>query len=143
MKCNSCGHINAEYSNFCVVCGSNLSYSKANIENELVNDKSGLATASMILGIISAVFGVVCCLGYISVAFSIGCGVMAIIFSIISWKSSKQKYAIAGLVCGICGLILGIITLIIVINGEYIMEYWEDYIGENPYGTIIKSLLFK
>ena len=141
MECKSCGHINAENINFCVNCGANLTIENRVESSNIVEDKSGLSKVSMILGIISAVFGVVCCFGYISMVFSIVCGILAIIFSIMSWKSSKQSYSIAGLVCGIIGLILGLIILIIILNEKALMEYLKSISEGNPYGTLIKAIL--
>lgn len=60
-------------------------------------------TASMVLGIISVVC---CCLGPIGLVLSI----LAIVFSVVDYRRQKRftGMAIAGLVLGIVGIILGI-----------------------------------
>jgi len=133
MKCNSCGHENEVTANYCEVCGAALNVSTVR-GNEVREDKNpGLAKASMILGIVSLVFGVLCCFGIISAVISLGCGITAIVFAIMSWKSSKQSQAIAGLVCAIIGVILGAIILFIFLNQEALIVWFEQYYGYNPY----------
>ena len=82
---------------------------------------NGMAIAAMIFGIASVVL---CC----TVFLSIPCSIVAIILSIIciSKKKNGKAMAIAGLVCGIIGLLatIGIIAYIIAIYGAL-----ADYFG--------------
>ena len=134
MNCKACGHQNPDGTKFCINCGASLSYvDGSGSKKDVVNDKSGVATASMVLGIISAVFGVICCFGYVSLALSLGCGILSIIFAIVSWNSKKRNFAIAGLICGICGVILGLMQFSMVIFEDFFIEYYKEITGEDPF----------
>lgn len=69
---------------------------------------SGLAIASMVLGIVALV--VSCCLYYISIP----CAIISVILGAISIKNQKpgKGMAIAGLVCGIISLVPSIIVIV-------------------------------
>ena len=90
----------------------------------------GWSVASLVCGIIS----VLCCsLGYGAIVF----GVLAIIFSSISRKNLGyfDTMAVAGLVLGIMGFILGIaiIAAVYLVDEEFLEEYrqyLEEYIKE-------------
>ena len=69
-------------------------------------DKKGLAIAAMVLGIVSLVLF---CIWYISLP----CAILAIIFGIISIKSSKRGMAIAGISTGAVGAILMILLYVL------------------------------
>ena len=56
------------------------------------NNGRGMAIASMVLGIVGLI------------AFALPCGILAIIFSVISKKKAKSGMATAGLVLGIIDL---------------------------------------
>lgn len=76
-------------------------------EETPTKDRKGFAITSMVLGIISLVLF---CIWYISVP----CSILAIIFAILSLKSSKKGMAIAGLTTGIIGFILMVLIYIFV-----------------------------
>lgn len=96
-------------------------------------DRQGLAIASMVLGIISlALF----CVWYISIP----CSILALIFGIISVKSSKKGMAIAGISTGatsfILTILLHIFIFLIVGFGTYsgiqsIIDEYDDYYNYN------------
>lgn len=93
---------------------------------------NGAAITSMILGIISIVC---CCCCGMGVLF----GVSAIIFAIVSGKKKGriQGMAIAGLVCGIIGLVMGFCGDIFWIFGgglEAFMEGFAEGFNEAYYG---------
>ncbi len=91
---------------------------------EKPKDRKGLAIASMVLGIVSIVFF---CTWYISAP----CAVLAIIFAILSLKSTKRGMAIAGLTTGIIGFILMVILYIFVfVMGVGIMQQAFDTIED-------------
>ena len=94
-------------------------------------DKKGLAIASMVLGIIALVMF---CIWYIAAP----CAILALIFGILSIKSSKRGMAIAGVSTGAVGLILMIILYVFVIalgagifNG--LKDEFDDYRYHNDY----------
>lgn len=70
--------------------------------------KNGMAMTSMILGIIALAGGCFCfgILGF-------GCGIPAIITSRSGMQSQQPGMAKAGLICGIIGIVFGVISLII------------------------------
>jgi hypothetical protein len=69
------------------------------------NGREGMAIASLVLGIV----GVPACICY---GFSIIPGALAIIFGILSLKSSRKGMAIAGIICGGVAVLLGIFFII-------------------------------
>ncbi len=84
--------------------------------SEVQSKSNGMATASLILGIVSIVTGFFGWLGII-------CGILAIIFAVVAKNKIKADPALAGskgqatggLVMGIIGLIIGIAVIIIAI----------------------------
>ncbi len=66
---------------------------------EPVKNRKGLAIAAMVLGIVSIVFF---CVWYISIP----CAILAIIFGILSIKSTRRGMAIAGISTGAVGFVL-------------------------------------
>ncbi len=90
---------------------------------------------SLICGIIS----VICCSGYVGIVL----GALAIVFAIVSRKNLGyfDSMAIAGLVLGIIGFVLGI-AILIAINSmsdaeleQFIEKFFADYYSEIPDGT--------
>ncbi|MBP5581312.1 MAG: DUF4190 domain-containing protein [Ruminococcus sp.] len=81
---------------------------------------SGFAIASLVLGIISIV---ICCTTYIGGIV----GILAIIFGAVAIKKTgKSGLAVAGLVCGVVGAILGFGYLIVIlIKGEELISWAE------------------
>lgn len=69
-----------------------------------VHPKKGMAIASLVLGIVSAVFS---CLWFISIP----CAIIAIILGILANKAGKIGMATAGLVLGIIGIVFTVLGL--------------------------------
>lgn len=88
--------------------------------------KNNHATVSLVLGVIS--IALACCCFPVSFVL----GIVAIILFCISPKymGKKEGKAVAGLVCGICGLILSIMISVFVVftlaNGDY-QKYVNEY----------------
>lgn len=128
MFCKNCGSENNDTDKFCKNCGQPLSAQESQQEQasgsaapdptpvqytsyqqESPMDESaptGIAIASMVLGIVSIVF---CCFSVIAVA----CGVIAIVFA----KKEEQRgvsngFIKAGFICGLIGSILAGLYLI-------------------------------
>ncbi len=85
--------------------------------SELTQNKpNGMATASMVLGILSIVFGFFGWLGII-------CGILAIIFAVVAKNKIKTDPAMAhsagkakgGLIMGIIGIIIGVVIIVLFI----------------------------
>jgi len=83
-------------------------------------EKAGvLAIVSLITGIVSVVFG---CIPFAGIFFAFTCGLAAIITGVMERKKiasgeSSQKgkgMALAGLITGICGLVFGIVWIILI-----------------------------
>ena len=95
-------------------------------------DKKGLAIAAMVLGIVSLVLF---CIWYISLP----CAILALVFGILSLKSSKRGMAIAGVVTGAVGFILMVVLYVFIFfvigistysglqNLQNIIDEYEDY----------------
>ncbi|SHI46234.1 DUF4190 domain-containing protein [Parasporobacterium paucivorans] len=74
---------------------------------------SGLAIASMVLGILSIIT-------FYTLGFGILLGILSIIFAIVSKKRTGGRLsgmAIAGITCSICGIVLGAIFCAFVLIG--------------------------
>lgn len=103
---------------------------------EVTEDRKGLAIASMILGIISIVL---CC----AYGISIICAILAIVFGIISIKSSGKGMAISGIITGTIGIIITIAIFIFLflvgfstaIFDNGVLEYNSDAWNESNYDS--------
>lgn len=130
MKCNVCGYENLDNTKFCVNCGASLETKTESYEPieefSSINDREKFATPAMVLGILSCSFGVICCLGWISVIGAVICGILALIFSILAWKTRFRGKVVAGLICGIIGLILGLFYLTVFIFQEQLFEFFNN-----------------
>ena len=80
----------------------------------------------MILGLISLILGLMCCLGWISIIASIATGIGAIVFSSMSLKSKSKGQAIAGMVLGILGLIIGLLMLFFTLTADIWLQWFEE-----------------
>ncbi|MDR0350113.1 MAG: DUF2510 domain-containing protein [Coriobacteriales bacterium] len=72
------------------------------------NGRGGMAVAALVLGII----GVPTCMCY---GLSVIPGALALVFGILSVKSSRKGMAIAGIICGVIAIILGISFIIMMV----------------------------
>lgn len=122
MVCNHCGAENNPDSRFCAGCGADL-MEQAQQQQQMYNQPTyqqptyqqpmypqtaladpgrGYAIASLVLGIVSFL-----CLPAVT-------GVMGIIFGFVARKKgSKSPMAIAGIICGILGVVLWIAMLVL------------------------------
>lgn len=129
--CQICGTVNEADAKYCAVCGSQLSsvvqktevVSQSPSVNVYVTDNK-FATASMVIGIISLIASLTCCLFVLSL---IG-GVVAIVFGIIALKKdpSNTGKPLAGIICGAIGAIIGFIMLISVIVAMNDPEFLKE-----------------
>lgn len=138
VECKTCGARvdRGEYS--CPVCGAPLSNNTKATYNDyrpMSNEKSKMATAGMILGIIGAVL--------ISLLLS----VLGLIFGIIgltqvnSGKGANKGQALAGIILGAIGIVLYILFQIFVapVLEEYLKQLLEQMQNGGGYG--IKVML--
>lgn len=85
-------------------------YPGQNLQNPNQDSGGGLAVAGMVIGIVSILL---CCLSVINVAL----GIAGCILSIIGMRSYRYKgCAIAGLICSICGILLGVLYMLIMLS---------------------------
>ena len=99
-------------------------YSSSYSEGNVPGNASGVQIASLVLGIISIVFG--CCYGLPSIIL----GVIGLICAIIGNKENKHGIGTAGLVCSIIGIIAGICWLlfyIFYIGALVSLGVWDAY----------------
>lgn len=129
--CPKCGAENDQMSKYCIVCGKALTQTKNH--TVYTKDRSTQAKLSLIFGILSAVFGILCCCGVLYIP-AILTGIASLILGIMSVKSEKKGNAIAGIVLGIIGILLGLFMLGVIMNEDQILEYirvnypelWEE-----------------
>lgn len=83
--------------------------------DEQMKSSSGLAIASMVLGIVALVLS--CCVYFVSIP----CAVVGVILAAVSLKGKKggKGMAVAGLVCSIISLIP---SLIVIIGGAALFD---------------------
>ncbi len=108
-------------------------YDQSTYAVEGVDEKKndGFSIASLVLGILSLLC---CCIPYANCIEVVIC-ILAIVFGAVSKKNSdgkKSPFAIAGLVCGIIGLVLYIVLIIIGIafygvNGLSELSNYSNY----------------
>jgi len=109
MYCPKCGEQNPEGSNFCQKCGASLTAQPAPLPQSSplpeVERTSGLAIASLVLGILGIFIGPL--------------AILAIIFGAVAIAQTRKDpglkgkgIALAGLVCGIVGLGLWVVALV-------------------------------
>lgn len=78
---------------------------------------NGMATAGMVLGIISAALLVVFCAPYLAIIV----GVIGLILSVLGMKKAKQLNGVGagkakiGLICSIVGIVVGLVELILLL----------------------------
>lgn len=73
-------------------------YAQAPVQTK---DKSNLAIASLVLGIVGPFVAIFALFGYI-------CGILAIVFGVKSLKSARRTMAIIGIILGIVGILAAI-----------------------------------
>lgn len=126
-KCRICGHENEAKETYCKLCGSQLDDrpSQTYSSSRTLNVKSTSTSAGLVLGIVSAVSGVTCCLFLVALIT----GAIGVIVSIIALKNEKGNKSkhIIGLVLSIVGLLMGVMMLVSVISAFNNPEFWEEY----------------
>lgn len=130
MRCEKCGKENQEGMNFCEACGAPLSkpeyqqpmyqqpvyqqpvyqqpvYQQPGMPQE-PKKPVGLAVASMVLGIVALVLS--CCVPYLPIVLAL----LAVVLGAVSLakKMGGTGMAVAGLVCGIIGLVPAVIVIV-------------------------------
>lgn len=105
---------------------------KVTDDKENVVDRKGFAVASMVLGIIALVL-------FWIFYFSVPCAILAIIFGILSIKSSRKGMSIAGITTGAIGFVLMVLLygFIFVVFGsidwEQVIENYDDRYNDYNY----------
>ena len=131
-KCVICGNVNTADAKYCAVCGSQLStsittsFQETNQSTEHIyaetEDKFG--TSSMVVGIVAIATTVLCCM------FPLGLfgGIASLVFGIISTKRQGKcsGKALAGIICGVAALVIGLIITISVIVALNDPEFLEE-----------------
>lgn len=99
-------------------------------ENKMEQKKNNMATASMVIGILSIVLSCCCFMGF-------GMGALAIVFAQLSKVEERlEGKAKAGLITGIIGIVLGLVSLIVwigIMNADY------SSAGMDIYGFLVKG----
>ena len=114
--CTKCGTKNEENLNFCSNCGNSLNPTVGAPSYEgtpmVANQKNGKATASLVLGIIAAVWGLLalCSLGGIEEALIEALAEYPEVSEVTGKIAFGFGYNLLSLICGIIGLILGLVA---------------------------------
>jgi hypothetical protein len=126
---------------FCCSCGNKINsavevFPKCGVNQKAVSgnpikDKKGLAKASLVLGIIGSILGIQIIMGLLTtpiegsaapaiLPYALVINIIALIFSIKSFNSSKKGMATAGLIPSIVGIveIIAAVELLMFIRGE-------------------------
>ena len=119
--------------------------------------KNGMATAAMVLGIVSlSVTFVCCCFTYITWIVSIICGIVGTVLGIVALaKGGMNTKALVGLILSIVAVVLSFIGIVVLnANVDLLMQFirenypdiYDQYFSEpnaspSPYGMIITGLL--
>lgn len=129
--CPYCGATVGAHAVICPKCGLSLNSvtMAAAVPPQGDAEKNGMATAGMIMGILS-IATLVCC--GLFVPLSLIFGILGLIFGILGRKSQKRGQAIAGIICGSIGLVLSLIVgaiflLALIFEDTYSMG--QDYFG--------------
>ena len=146
IRCRICGHINPNTENYCKLCGSQLTPNKpqtsystghnnATYTSETYDPRGDAATPSMIIGIVALVLSVSTCLGLVGVVV----GIIGLVKSSINLKRNQgtRSKAMAGFICSIIAIVLGIITfiyLIVILNSPEFRKAYEE--AQNGMGYI-------
>lgn len=130
-RCRICGYENPATEKYCKKCGSQLvdikqgSGYQANESQYIYKQASNEGGPGFIVGIVSIVCSIICCLFFVGI---IG-GICGIVLNAIALKKNtyNRGKAIAGLVCSIIALVLGLVILIDIVtilsNPEFIEQY--------------------
>lgn len=131
-KCVICGNVNTDDAKYCAVCGSQLSqklpnediYYQSSVQNTYNVSEDKFGTSSMVVGIVSLVTTILCCM------FPLGIfgGIASTVFAIISLKKNgkNSSKAVAGLVCGIIAFVIALIVTISFVSALNDPEFLEE-----------------
>ncbi|MBP5408055.1 MAG: zinc ribbon domain-containing protein [Bacilli bacterium] len=153
VRCRICGHINTTGDQYCKLCGSQLqakptpTYTNTNgsySSNNSIYANNKTSTPGMVIGIVSLVSSITCCLFLVGL---IG-GIAGIFMNIkpIKYNYVDKSKAIAGLICSIVAAIIAaylLYSIIAVLTDPELMEeirqYYESIYGE---GTQTGLMMF-
>lgn len=153
VRCRICGHINSTSDQYCKLCGSQLqakptpTYTNTNgsySSNNSIYANNKTSTPGMVIGIVSLVSSITCCLFLVGL---IG-GIAGIFMNIkpIKYNYVDKSKAIAGLICSIVAAIIAaylLYSIIAVLTDPELMEeirqYYESIYGE---GTQTGLMMF-
>ena len=119
--CPNCGSELTEGAKYCDNCGAALVQQPVQqIQPQQYapvtqpGKHTGFGTAGLVLGIIAVIMSATIILGVIGLIL----GILAIIFGAIAfWGKSRDKYGLAGFICGLIAVILYVIWIVIAIIG--------------------------
>ena len=131
-RCRICGYENPATEKYCKKCGSQLvdiregaGYQANEAQSIYRQQAPNEGGPGFVIGIVSIVCSVVCCLFFVGI---IG-GICGIVLNALALKRNtyNRNKAIAGMVCSIIALILGIVILIDIVVALNSPEFIEQY----------------
>jgi hypothetical protein len=105
------------------------------------NYPTGLATASLVIGIVSIVFGIIIAI------FVIPLGILPVIGLILGIVYKTKKYPVkrgvstAGIICNVIGILLPIITYVLIFTvGMNILQNLDEYLTPEEYEMVQEEM---
>ena len=115
MYCPNCGEQNAPESKYCAKCGKPLAETGTDVSVTERKRTSGMAIASLVLGILGFFFNIL--------------GILAIIFGSIGLGQTGRDPSLGGRGLAIAGLILGIVVIVFwVIIIIFVGSFWAFFV---------------
>jgi uncharacterized membrane protein HdeD (DUF308 family) len=120
MFCKVCGLNIDDNAKSCPNCGAafmNDPYAQSVITEPSVmvqptSTNDGLAVASLVLGIVSASFSIICCLPYVTAILGFLCAIVGLILGIFALKTKKRTQAIVGLSLSAVAIVVSVVVII-------------------------------
>lgn len=145
IRCTKCGEMNFSSSRFCTRCGNLLTDEKEKeekIKQETRDDsfdvlkKSDNAIVGLILSIVSAFFGVICCIiPFFSQLIALVTGIIGCILSTKAVGSRRKNEAIWGIVLSTIGILFAVIFILLYIlgisnNSIYYQDFFDQFAND-------------
>ncbi len=109
---------------------ANVQQYQAPPQNDVPNKANGMQIASLVLGIIG--IPGCCCYGIVGLIM----GIVGLILALVGNKRSKSGVGIAGLICSIIAILLGIAATI-----YYALIIQAMYFGTGPFADMVEEML--
>lgn len=130
-RCRICGFENKADEKYCQKCGSQLSEIKegdglyTNQNQSIYKQTTDEGGPGFVIGIVSIVCSILCCLFFVGIIGGI-CGIVLNALAL-KKKTYNRGKAMAGLICSIIAVAIGLFVLFDIIVALNNPEFWEQY----------------